>query len=121
MLDTLCHWLEKVGDERSFVGMQQLVQEYILLTLGKRVPSLREYLRLPHVAEPVEVTRCVRYWQEVWERKEVCGANVRLFRVRSWEGGRRRPRHIGTPLVADLDDATAGSPGRNGKGAAPTR
>lgn len=75
----MCHWLEKVGDERSFVGMQQLVQEYILLTLGKRVPSLREYLRLPHVAEPVEVTRCVRYWQEVWERKEVCGASVRLF------------------------------------------
>jgi hypothetical protein len=65
-ISTLRDWLETAGDERSVAATQQLIQEYMLLARGHPIPSLRAYLKLPRIAEPVEVSQCLRYWQEVW-------------------------------------------------------
>ncbi len=76
--DFLHKWLKASNDSRSQHSLIETLQQYMDLGRGNRVPSLRGFLSLPEESEPVEVTREIVYWQELWEAKERSKAKILL-------------------------------------------
>ncbi|MCA9371082.1 MAG: hypothetical protein KC680_03935, partial [Candidatus Peregrinibacteria bacterium] len=78
-LDATYCWLQSQNDSRSKANLARTLHQYMQLKRGDDVPALREYLILPGGQEPKSVTNEMRYWQEVWKRKEDAGAEARVY------------------------------------------
>lgn len=85
-LESIVSWLSQNDDSRATPVLFQLLQEYFNLHRGNKVPSLRSYLSLPDIAEPVEVTHSLKHLESLWDIKEKVGAEVSFFQKYHTQG-----------------------------------
>ncbi|HXV27977.1 MAG TPA: hypothetical protein VD913_03335, partial [bacterium] len=72
----LYSWLLDHHDKRGMKGLVNELQEYLD---AENAPPIRRWLMLPQVDETPEVTESLKFWERLWQEKNVAHSKVTLF------------------------------------------